>query len=113
MEAAPALNGPWSDVSGFNLAGMVGYEGPACYLVEPATADKPAVWCLILDHYAMRAGYQPYLTTDLSSGHFEPAEGFHFPYQHRHGSVLPLNPEEFDRIRAADTPNISNEKASS
>ncbi|MCU0781636.1 MAG: family 43 glycosylhydrolase, partial [Akkermansiaceae bacterium] len=101
METAGKLSGPWADMPDFNLARMTGYEGPECYLVEPATGNKPAVWCLILDHYAKGRGYQPYLTRDLASGHFEPAEGFRFPFKLRHGSVLPLTAAEYRRLAGA------------
>ncbi len=99
METAPALAGPWSDVEGFSLAHMRGYEGPECYRVETASADKPATWCLILDNYAKGRGYQPYITDDLASGNFEPGEGFSFPFHFRHGSVLPLTASEFQRLQ--------------
>ncbi len=99
METAPALAGPWSDVEGFSLAHMSGYEGPECYQVETASADKPATWCLILDNYAKGRGYQPYITDDLASGNFEPGDGFSFPFHFRHGSVLPLTASEFQRLQ--------------
>ncbi len=99
METAPALDGPWEDVDNFSLAGMQGYEGPECYVIEPATDEKPAAWCLILDHYAQGRGYQPYVTENLTGGQFEEGAGFRFPFRFRHGSVLPLTKDEFDRLR--------------
>ena len=104
MESSDALAGPWREVEGFSLRTLRGYEGPSCYLVEPATADKGATWCLILDHYARGQGYQPFLTDDLASGRFERAEGFQFPFRFRHGSVLPVSEDEYARILAARGP---------
>lgn len=101
LETAPKLKGPWTDVEGFSLSRLVGYEGPQCYLIEPAAEGRPPVWGLILDHYAQGRGYQPYVTQDLASGKFEPAQGFTFPFKFRHGSVLPLTAEELERVQRA------------
>jgi hypothetical protein len=101
LETSPKLMGPWTDVPGFSLAQLRGHEGPECYLVEPASADKPATWCLILDHYAKGLGYQPFVTHDFASGQFTPGAGFSFPFHFRHGSVIPLTGAEYQRLQAA------------
>ena len=77
---------------------MRGYEGPECYLIEPATAGKPATWCLILDQYSKGAGYKPFITGDLSGGQFQPGEGFAFPFQFRHGCALPISAKEYKHL---------------
>ena len=59
MESADKLAGPWTDVKGFSLATMTGYEGPACFLLTPAAEGKPATWCLLLDYYSKGQGYKP------------------------------------------------------
>ena len=102
METATTLQGPWQDVAGFSLAHLVGYEGPQCYLIQPATEDQPPIWGLILDHYAQGRGYQPFVSCDLASGQFEPAADFRFPFRFRHGSVLPISDEEFRRLERAE-----------
>ena len=104
METAARLSGPWSDVPGFNLGQLVGYEGPQLYQLEPARAGKPAVWGLILDHYAKGQGYQPWTTTDLAGGDFQPAQGFKFPFKFRHGFVLPLTADELARVERGFQP---------
>jgi hypothetical protein len=83
------------------LADLRGYEGPECYLVKPAAGGKPATWCLILDQYSRGAGYQPFVTEDLSSGQFQPGEGFAFPFRLRHGAVLPITAAEYERLEKA------------
>ncbi len=98
METAAHLAGPWSDIPHFSLAHLRGFEGPEAYQIEPPSDGKPARWTLILDQYSTGAGYQPYVTEDLSSGDFQPAEDFTFPFHFRHGSVIPLNIEEFERL---------------
>ena len=91
-ETSDKLDGPWSDVANFSLAKMKGYEGPACFRTNDAK------WCLLLDHYARGEGYKPYVTSDLSSGKFEAAADFEFPFKLRHGSVLPVSAEEMARL---------------
>lgn len=98
METSTRLEGPWVDVPDFSLSRLRGYEGPASYLIQPATESEPATWGLILDHYARGRGYQPYLTEDLASGNFVEAKGFEFPFKFRHGSVLSLTEEEYRRL---------------
>lgn len=101
MESADKIDGPWTDVPGFTLATMTGYEGPTCFQLAPAAAGKPATWCLLLDFYSRGQGYKAWTTTDLASGKFTPADNIQFPFRFRHGSVLSLTPAEFDRVKAA------------
>jgi hypothetical protein len=101
MEVSDNLAGPWKDVPSFSLAKVRGYEGPECYQIQPAADGKPACWCLILDQYSKGTGYQPFVTTNLSSGRFASGENFSFPFRFRHGSILPVSPEELGRLRAA------------
>jgi len=101
LETGEKLVGEWREISDFTLADLVGYEGPQCYLVEPGAEGRHPVWGLILDHYAKGAGYQPFVTHDLSSGRFEAGKGFTFPFRFRHGSVLTLTAEEYQRLEKA------------
>ncbi len=98
METGPHLSGPWTDLPGYNLGKLVGYEGPQIYQLEAARPGKPATWGLIFDHYREGRGYVPWTTTNLASGDFQAAEGFKFPFKFRHGSVLPLTATEFKAI---------------
>jgi hypothetical protein len=101
LEVADTLLGPWHDVAGFSLATLQGYEGPQCFLLEPAAPDTPPTWCVLLDYYSKRAGYQPFLSHDLARGQFTPASDFSFPFRFRHGAVLPITTEEYDRLKGA------------
>lgn len=100
METATRLAGPWKDVSSFSLSHLVGYEGPECYRLEMSSDAASDQWCLILDQYSKGTGYQPYVTSKLASGKFEPAEGFKFPFHFRHGSVISLDADELARLEA-------------
>jgi hypothetical protein len=100
-ETSERLLGPWNVVEAFSLAKLVGYEGPECYLVEPAAEGRPPTWCLILDHYTKGQGYKPFVTHDLAGGNFAPGAGFSFPFHFRHGSVLPLSAAEYTRLQTS------------
>ena len=101
MEVSERIMGPWTEVPDFSLARMRGYEGPACFLLEPGAEGRPATWCLLLDYYSKGAGYQPYVTKDMGGGRFESVGDFHFPFRFRHGGVLALTKEEYERVEKA------------
>lgn len=76
------------------------YEGPtACRLADGR-------WCLFLDYYGAKGsgqGYVPFLSDRLESGAFVRADReFHFPYGYKHGTVIPITMEEYDRIKNHD-----------
>jgi hypothetical protein len=101
MEISTNLMGPWNDATNFSLAKVRGYEGPECYQINPAADGKPASWCLILDQYSKGTGYQPFVTGDLSGGQFKPGEGFVFPFRFRHGSVVHVSGDQYERLEQA------------
>lgn len=101
MEKADRLAGPWTEMPDFSLANLVGYEGPQAYRLRSAGEDQPATWALILDHYAEKRGYQPFVTREIATGRFEQAGDFAFPFRFRHGSVLPITAAEVARLRVS------------
>lgn len=101
METGVKVVGEWTEVKTFSLGHLRGYEGPQLYVLQPASGEQPATWGLILDHYARGQGYQPYVTTNLSSGKFTPGTNFNFPFRFRHGSVLAVSEAEFTRLQSA------------
>lgn len=101
METSKKLTGTWQDVPGFSLATLKGYEGPACFQLEPPSNGKSATWCLLLDHYSKGNGYQPYVCNDLSVGRFTADPGIRFPFKFRHGAVLPVTAAERDALKMA------------
>jgi len=99
METSTDLMHGWKDVAGFSLARLTGYEGPACFKLEPAEPDKPANWCLLLDWYSRGNGYQPYETDDLAGGKFSKMGRMRFPFRPvRHGAVMPVTESEMTRL---------------
>jgi hypothetical protein len=49
----------------------------------------------------MGAGYQPFVTEELSSGQFKPGEGFVFPFRFRHGFVAAISEDQYERLERA------------
>jgi hypothetical protein len=103
MESSDKIAGTWADVPGFSLAGITGYEGPACFQLTPATVGKTATWCLLLDYYSRGQGYKAWTTDNLASGKFTANDKITFPFRFRHGSILALSPEEYERVKTAYT----------
>lgn len=101
LETSRRLLGPWQSRPDFSLSKLIGYEGPACFRLAPAVSGQPATWCLLLDYYSKGKGYQPYVTRDLASGQFTHAPDLKFPFRLRHGGVLPITSEEYQRLRQA------------
>ncbi|MCC5834808.1 MAG: glycoside hydrolase family 43 protein [Opitutales bacterium] len=97
MESASSIGGSWSLKEDFSLAGLHGYEGPQCF---PLVDDEGNTqWMLILDNYARQRGYQAFITSDLSGAQFEPMDELSVPFHFRHGSVIPLTDEEYERTQ--------------
>lgn len=73
-------------------------EGPTVFASN--TEDK---WYLFIDEFGGR-GYIPFETTDLASGEWTVPDSYDLPSSPRHGTVLPITAEEYDRVLAAYGP---------
>ncbi|MGN1116288.1 MAG: immunoglobulin-like domain-containing protein, partial [Candidatus Ornithomonoglobus sp.] len=98
MMKATSLDGPWTDVSTYTIndtAGntVTGYEGPAIYKLNGTDS-----WCLLLDYYSKSQGYKPFTTTDISKGVFTSAADFSFDATYRHGTVMTITTEEYNKL---------------
>lgn len=101
---APHAEGPYTRVEAFDesmLAIEAGlYEGPTAVRLEEGQ------WCLFLDYYGVPGagqGYVPFIAKSLESGCFVRSDKqFSFPYGYKHGTVIPISMEEYDRIRNHD-----------
>lgn len=97
-----SITGPFTEIPEFNRCmeeleqGM--YEAPTAF----RTPDGR--WCLMLDYYGCGAegqGYVPFLADSLESGRFVRSDAdFSYPYGFKHGTVLSITDEEYDRLRA-------------
>ena len=90
------LLGVWEGVPNFSLAHLENVEGPLCFALADGT------WCLLLDFYSSQEGYKPFLCRDLASGNWNIADDFAFPRPLRHGGILALSAEEWERLKAFD-----------
>jgi hypothetical protein len=98
MMKATSLDGPWTDVSSYTLNGVAGntvtgYEGPTIYKLNGTNN-----WCLLLDYYSKSQGYKPFTTTDITKGIFTSASDFSFDVTYRHGTVMPITTEEYNKL---------------
>ena len=94
------ITGPFTDVEEFNrrMAPLGGaYEAPTAFI----TADGR--WCLMVDRFGCSAeeqGYVPFLADKLENGEFVRSDAsFSFPYGFKHGTVLSITDEEYDRLK--------------
>lgn len=76
------------------------YEGPTAARLEDGR------WCLFLDYYGVPGegqGYVPFLADSLAGGKFVRSDkAFSFPYGYKHGTVIPISVEEYERIKHHD-----------
>lgn len=74
-----------------------GYEAPTCFQLANGQ------WCVMLDFYGCekeKQGYVPFVADDIATGRFIRSDArFFFPYGFKHGTVLPITLEEYNRIR--------------
>lgn len=94
-----SLTSSFTEILSTILDGIVGVEGPECFLLPDGKR-----WCLLVDRFAEGKGYLPLVTDDLQSGEWEIlSEGMYDLGQakKRHGGILKLTDEEYERMRVA------------
>lgn len=107
-----SATGPFTPVERFSEAMRQIQEG----LYEAPTAVRldDGRWCLFIDFYGARGagqGYVPFVAPSLASGAFVRSdEAFHFPYGFKHGTILSITPEEFDRMKAHDWNDVEDRR---
>lgn len=73
------------------------YEAPTTFTL----ADGK--WCLMLDFFGCekeKMGYVPFVSDTVGKAEFTKAkELFSFPYGFKHGKVIEITPEEYDRLK--------------
>ncbi len=70
-------------------------EGPLVF--KSNTEQK---WYLFIDEYGGQ-GYVPFETTDLDAGRWTKSKDYQLPPSPRHGAVIPVTQDEYDRLLAA------------
>ncbi len=85
----------YEKVSSPVLDNFFGLEGPECYKLPDGR------WCLIADQFAAKKGYLPFISSNLAGGEFEVAEPESYNLGKtlkRHGGVIKLTDEEYERL---------------
>lgn len=76
------------------------YEAPTAVRLEDGQ------WCLFLDYYGVPGagqGYVPFVAESLADSRFIRSDKeFQFPYGYKHGTILTITVEEYDRIKNHD-----------
>ena len=98
------VTGPFQRVQRFDQsmaavqAGL--YEAPTAVRLEDGR------WCLFIDYYGVKGagqGYVPFVAPSMASGAFVRSDAaFSFPYGFKHGTILTITPEEYERMLARD-----------
>ena len=77
-----------------------GYEAPTAVRLENGK------WCLFLDYFGAPGaaqGYVPFISDSLEKGKFVRSdELFHFPYGFKHGTILTITIQVYERIKKHD-----------
>ena len=80
------------------------YEAPTAVKLDDGR------WCLFVDYYGVQGagqGYVPFVAPSLQSGAFVRSDAaFSFPYGFKHGTILTITPEEYDRMAAHDWTDV-------
>ena len=79
------------------LETLSGLEGPECYQLPDGR------WCLIADRFRERLGYLPIVFDDLAAGDAHVLRDDEFDFGallKRHGGVIAISDEEYDRLAA-------------
>lgn len=95
------VTGPYTNITEFEnrMARLEQgkYEAPTAIKLEDGT------WCLYLDYYGdkeKQKGYIPFTADTLKDGKFIRSDkNFSFPYGFKHGTILKITVEEYERIK--------------
>ena len=106
--ASDHVTGPFERVKQFEQATAEVANGK--YEAPTAVRLDDGRWCLFIDYYGVRGagqGYVPFVAPSLESGRFVRSDAdFSFPYGFKHGTILPITEEEYDRMKARDWSDV-------
>ena len=88
---------------GIDSAALSSFTITACRITSFASVAY-IFYGLFLDYYGVRGagqGYVPFVAKSLADGRFVRSDAsFSFPYGFKHGTILTISEEEYERIRA-------------
>ena len=96
LEMSDSLTGNFTRIHSPLLDSLEGLEGPEGYLLP-----DQKTWCIIADQFQTGKGYLPMITENLESGVLTvlPEEEYDMgATRKRHGGVLPVTDEEYERL---------------
>ena len=96
-----SATGPFTRVPAFDRT-MEGLEGER-YEAPTAMQLEDGRWCLFLDYFGgspETQGYVPFVADSLEDEFVRADAEFSFPYGFKHGTILPITDEEYDRLDA-------------
>ena len=99
LERGKSLTGVFQPVASRTLEELKGVEGPEAYLLP-----DNRTWCLIADRFEENKGYLPMISRNLEKGELEILPDGSYDMgksMKRHGGVLPLTDQEYDRLMQA------------
>ncbi|WP_167957351.1 glycoside hydrolase family 43 protein [Anaerosporobacter faecicola] len=106
MLKSDAITGPFERMYEFDqemeqlVGGAGAYEAPTVCRLEDGSYN------LMLDFFGAQGkgqGYVSFHTEDISCGRFIRSEGdFSYPYGFKHGTILTITPEEYERVATFD-----------
>lgn len=98
------ITGPWERVRAFDTS--MGEYANGLYEAPTALRTADGRVCLFFDFYGAKGadqGYVPFVATSFREADFKRAdEAFSFPYGFKHGTILEIDEEAYDRILAFD-----------
>lgn len=98
------ITGTYARVEAFDKSMEAIEEGK--YEAATAVRTQEGKWCLFLDYYGVPGagqGYVPFTADSLASANFVRSdESFSFPYGFKHGTILKITQEEYQRIKEHD-----------
>lgn len=101
MLKSDSPTGPWERVESFDES-MKDVE-VGLYEAPTAVRTLDGRWALFLDYYGVRGagqGYVPFISDDISTGVFTRSdESFSFPYGFKHGTIIAIEDEEYERMK--------------
>lgn len=106
------VTGPFERVWAFDKSMSVieagKYEAPTAVRLDDGR------WCLFIDYYGVQGagqGYIPFVAPSMASGDFVRSDAsFAFPYGFKHGTILTITPEEYDRMMARDWMDVPDKR---
>lgn len=112
MLVSDHVTGPFERVEKFDEAMSVVEAG--LYEAPTAVQLDDGRWCLFIDYYGVHGagqGYVPFVASSMASGAFVRSDAsFEFPYGFKHGTILTITEEEFDRMKAHDWMDVEDNR---